>query len=514
MKKLSNNLMVAGLAMFMVVAMGSCADSNSEGEIPFPDKTVTPDTPDTPDPSATGVYSEQYRPQIHYTPAKNWVNDPNGMVYLDGVYHLFYQYNPNGNDWGNLSWGHATSTDLVHWKEKAVALTPDDLGMIFSGSAVVDEDNTAGFGKNAIVALYTSAGEKQQQSIAYSTDGGETFKKYEGNPVIKNTDVADFRDPKVFWHEDSRQWIMSLALGWQHGIQFWSSKDLKNWTRLTTFTTDIARCKRGQWECPDLFPLDCGGQKKWVLLVSVNPGGPSIGSGTMYFIGDFDGKEFKADNLDYPLWLDYGTDNYAGVTWSNTAGREVMIGWMNNWTYVGNSPVSPWRSAFTLPRELTLENVGGKPLLCSNVVSEFESVAGEWKELGSAAFDAADAYEVELTIPADREAEISLANSEGNHLDYTYNAAIRSIVAHRNSRSGDVSFNGSFSLSSIIAPVNTVGSTVTLRFYIDRSSVELFTAGGTMSQTLLVYPKSIYNSILVDGHAATGRVRSLRSVWK
>ena len=374
----------------------------------------------------------------------------------------------------------------------------DNLGDIFSGSAVVDRDNTAGFGKDAIVAIYTSSGEHQQQSIAYSTDGGETFNKYDGNPVIKNTELADFRDPKVFWHEESRQWIMSLALGWRYGIQFWGSKDLKNWSQLGTFSTAVSRCNRGQWECPDLIQMDYNGTKKWVLVVSVNPGGPTIGSGTMYFVGDFDGNNFTADNLDYPLWIDYGADNYAGVTWSNTAGRAVFIGWMNNWQYAGASPVSPWRSANTLPRELSLKEVDGKPVLCSNVVKELESVEGEWKDMTST-FDAA---------------EISLVNNEGEHLDYTLNAATRSIIAHRNKQTGATAFSGNFSLPSVVAPLNTSGNTVILRFYIDQSSVELFTADGSMAQTLLVYPKSIYNRLTVDGKPATGRVRTIKSIWK
>lgn len=506
-------LITLSIGAMTALSFGSCTDSHSLGGFELPTDPDTPDTPDTPDQPSTGNYSEQYRPQIHYTPAKNWINDPNGMVYVNGTYHLFYQYNPSGNDWGNMSWGHATSTDLVHWTEKPVALTADNLGDIFSGSAVVDKDNTAGFGKDAIVAIYTSSGDHQQQSIAYSTDGGETFKKYEGNPVIKNTELADFRDPKVFWHEESKQWIMSLALGWQYGIQFWGSKDLKNWSELGTFSTGVSRCNRGQWECPDLIQLDYNGTKKWVLIVSVNPGGPTIGSGTMYFVGDFDGRNFTADNLDYPLWLDYGADNYAGVTWSNTADRALFIGWMNNWQYAGASPVSPWRSANTLPRELSLKEVDGKPVLCSNVVKELEAIEGEWKDIAST-FDAADAYEVELTVPTGKNVEISLLNNEGEHLDYTLNASTRSIIAHRNKQTGDVSFNGNFSLPSVVAPLNTTADEVTLRFYIDQSSVELFTADGAMAQTLLVYPKSIYNRVTVDGQTAKGRVRPIKSIWK
>ena len=229
------------------------------------------------------------------------MNDPNGMVYADGVYHLFYQYNPQGNDWGNMSWGHATSSDMIHWKEQSVALTRDDLGDIFSGSAIIDKDNTAGFGANAMVALYTSASNdgKQQQSIAYSTDGGKNFTKYNANPVIRNND-DNLRDPKVFWHEGSKKWVMALAKGWLRGIEFYGSTDLKTWNHLSTFVVDLPGRPSLQWECPDLMQMG----DKWVLIVSVNPGGPIMGSGTMYFVGDFDGTTFKADNLEYPLWRD------------------------------------------------------------------------------------------------------------------------------------------------------------------------------------------------------------------
>ncbi len=237
-------------------------------------------------------YSEKHRPQIHYTPVANWVNDPNGMVYLDGVWHLYYQYNPGGPDWGNLSWGHATSSDLVHWKEEAVVLRPDNLGMVFSGSAVCDHENSAGFGRDAIVALYTASGEFQQQALAYSTDGGMTFATYEGNPVIANSSMPDFRDPKVFWHEETARWIMCLAKGWSYGVELWGSADLRHWDRLSEFTIPDERCNKGQWECPDLVRMRFNGHDKWVLLLSVNPGGPCGGSGTMYFPGEFDGTVF------------------------------------------------------------------------------------------------------------------------------------------------------------------------------------------------------------------------------
>ena len=369
------------MVVTLLVATISCSkDSHEQDYNPLIDDPK-PEQPTTPtEPTQQDSYNEQYRPQVHFTPAKNWINDPNGMVYADGTYHLFYQYNPQGNSWGNMSWGHATSTDLIHWTEKDVALTRDELGAIFSGSAVIDKNNTAGFGANAMIAIYTSAGDdgKQQQSIAYSTDGGKNFTRYSGNPVIKNDD-DNLRDPKVFWHEQSKQWVMALAKGWKMGVELYGSTDLKNWRHLSTFFVPLTGRPSLQWECPDLLQFG----DKWVLLVSVNPGGPITGSGTMYFVGQFDGTTFTADDLSYPLWLDYGMDNYAGVTWSNMGDRKVMIGWMNNWSYAGDVPCSPWRSAMTLPRELKLIEYDGKPLLANTVVSEIDKAADSWQPLTS-----------------------------------------------------------------------------------------------------------------------------------
>ena len=461
----------------------------------------------TEQPTTQSNYNEQYRPQIHFTPAKNWINDPNGMVYVDGTYHLFYQYNPQGNDWGNMSWGHATSTDLVHWTEQSVALTRDELGDIFSGSAVIDKDNTAGFGTNAMVALYTSASNVQQQSIAYSTDGGKSFTSYIGNPVIPNND-DNLRDPKVFWHEQSRQWIMALAKGWKMGVEFYSSPDLKTWTHQSTFFMELAGRPSIQWECPDLIQLS----DKWVLLVSVNPGGPILGSGTMYFVGDFDGKTFTADALDYPLWFDYGMDNYAGVTWSNTGNRKLMIGWMNNWQYAGNVPCSPWRSAMTLPRELKLIEYDSKPLLANTVVSEIDKIAEKWQTAG-ADLDVKDAYQLRITLNLDKNSTITLSNSFDEKYVLDINANARTVTAHRNSATGQASFNGTFSVPSIQAPLNVTGNTVTLDIFVDQSSIELFTQNGSMSMTNLVFPKSIYNSLTITGATYNAQFRRLNSIW-
>lgn len=462
-------------------------------------------------PQKTGM-DELYRPQIHFTPEKNWMNDPNGMVYADGVYHLFYQFNPKGNVWGNMSWGHATSPDMIHWTEQPVALTEDELGAVFSGSAVIDKKNTAGFGANALVALYTSAGSAQQQSVAYSTDGGKTFTRYSGNPVIKNND-DNLRDPKVFWHEGSGKWIMALAKGWKMGVEFYGSADLKTWNHLSTFFVPLSGRPSLQWECPDLIELDYKGGKKWVLIVSVNPGGPVLGSGTMYFTGAFDGTTFTADEREYPLWLDYGMDNYAGVTWSNTGNRVLMLGWMNNWSYAGDVPCSPWRSAMTLPRELTLKEYEGKPLLCSRVVPEVDGIAESWQEAGSG-WDIMDAYQLQMSLKLDQNASITLSNAQGEKVEVGVYAQDRILYVKRNASTGKTSFNGTFSVPSIQGPLSVSGDTVTLDLFVDQSSVEIFTADGSLSMTNLVFPSSLYNSLKTAGNVQSARVRRLKRIWE
>lgn len=508
----SNIIATAALCSASILYLTACEDHFKDivPEI----ETVTPDQPDQPEGPAQSGYDELYRPQVHFTPARNWTNDPNGMVYADGTYHLYYQYNPMGPDWGNLSWGHATSTDLIHWQEQPVALTPDDLGMIFSGSAVVDADNTAGFGAGAIVAMYTSAGDYQQQSIAYSTDGGRTFTKYENNPVIANTSMPDFRDPKVFWHEESGQWICCLAKGWSYEMELWGSPDLKNWRHLSTFSTPgYARCNKGQWECPDLLRMEVNGQEKWVLLISVNPGGPAGGSGTYYFPGSFDGTTFTADSRDdYPLWLDYGADNYAGVTWSNApAGRHLFIGWMNNWNYAANSPVSPWRSASTLARELKLKEVNGKVYLTNVVVPEIESIAGEWKDASQGDLGVSGAYQLRLEVDLNTPTTISLSNTSGEKFEMEVRG--RNLLVKRNASTGDSSFHPLFSIPAIVAPVIVEGDKAVFDIFVDNSSVEIFTENGATVQTNLVYPKSIY-SILTSSVPVNAKVRQLSSIWK
>ena len=500
-------------AAAIAATITGCTDYDIQQDYnPLIDKPQTEEpAPEQPGEEANSR-NEQYRPQIHYTPAKNWINDPNGMIYLDGTYHLYYQYNPQGNGWGNLSWGHATSTDMLHWEEQPVALQPDALGMIFSGSAVCDKDNTAGFGANAIVALYTSASAAQQQSIAYSHDGGKTFTTYEGNPVIKNND-DNLRDPKVFWHEESKKWIMSLAKGWAGGMEIWSSPDLKRWTKESEFVVNLTGRPSFQWECPDLIPFEYNGKRKWVLIVSVNPCGPVLGSGTMYFVGDFDGKHFTADDLDYPLWLDYGMDNYAGVTWNNTGDRHVLIGWMNNWQYADRVPCSPWRSAMTLPRELKLVEYNGTPHLTSAVIGEISGIADEWNDVTST-FDAKDAYQLHLELDLNSNSNITLSNAQGEKFSVDINVSSKMLSVHRNSATGVTNFAPTFSIPSINAPLNTSGNKLTLDFYVDRSSVELIASDGLTSVTNLVFPQTIYNSLSVTGTSYNAKVRNLRSVWK
>lgn len=508
-----HNFILALSVGVTILSFPSCGDDS-------PEFITAPETPgegggdnnDTPV-EISSSYNELYRPQIHFTPAKNWINDPNGMVYNDGVYHLFFQHNPSGNDWGNMSWGHATSPDMIHWTEQPVALRRDELGDIFSGCAIIDKNNVAGFGANAMVVFYTSAGEFQQQSMAYSLDNGKTFTRYEGNPVIPSTS-SDFRDPKVFYHAETGKWIMCLAKGWGYGIELWGSDNLKKWSKLSEFSTSIERCNKGQWECPDLIRMKLDGKDKWVLIVSVNPGGPAGGSGTMYFVGDFDGKNFTPDSLDYPLWLDYGPDNYAGVTWSNTGDRTLFIGWMNNWNYAGATPTSPWRSAMTLPRELKLVSHNGTPLLANTVVKEVEGIAGEWKEVVSGSKMPVDkAYRLKMTVDMSKNNSFTLSNEKGEKVEFTVNASARKLIMKRNAATGSTSFAGNFSLPSIQAPLNVDGDRVTLDIYVDSASVEVFTENGSMSMTAIAFPSSLYGILTADGISDV-KVRNLDRIWK
>ena len=318
-------------------------------------------------------FGEDFRPRFHFTPEHNWMNDPNGLLYYKGKYHLFYQYNPNGNLWGNMSWGHAVSTNLFDWEHLPVAITFDEEFGIFSGSAVVDYTNTSGFGsieKPAMVAIFTAARHDQShqsQHLAYSIDEGVTWQRYEGNPVLDES-MKDFRDPKVTWDQSSQTWLMTIAKPEEHTIAFYRSPNLKQWKHLSDFGPHAAI--GGCWECPDLFALTApDGSTHWVLLVSLNPGGVAGGSGTQYFIGQWDGTTFTTSQ-NKELWIDYGRDNYAGVTFNDAPNDErIFLGWMSNWLYARDIPTEIWRSSMTLPRTLKLASVNSELRLISQPIT-------------------------------------------------------------------------------------------------------------------------------------------------
>lgn len=456
---------------------------------------------------------EQWRPQIHYTPAANWINDPNGMVYADGVWHLYYQYNPSGINWGNMSWGHATSTDLFHWTEHDVAIRPDELGYIYSGSAVLDKNNTAGFGENAIVAIYTTHGAREQQCIAYSTDGGMTFTKYEGNPVVKNYSHNDYRDPKVFWDDDYQCWYMIIALGGEHVAQILKSTDLKNWKECSNFrASGYPGCNNGVWECTDMFSMNYKGEKKYVMTVNISGGCPNGGgSGTMYFVGDFNGTKFTADRYDYPLWEDQGLDDYASVTWSGTGDRRVCIGWMNNQLYSGDYPCSPWKSAMTLPREMVLEEYNGFPLLKTTVVKEIEGIAGTWRK-ANGALAVTDAYELKVPVNLGSDCRVILSNAAGNEYEVHVDAQNRQLIIDRGGRTGTFT-SRVFPLTAVRGPLNTDKNDIVLHFYVDQSSVEITTEDGSVIMSTLVFPETIYDRLSISGQNVSAEVRDLARVW-
>ncbi|MCR5159266.1 MAG: DUF4980 domain-containing protein [Prevotella sp.] len=428
---------------------------------------------------------EHFRPLYHHTPLYGWMNDPNGMFYKDGVWHLYYQFNPYGSQWENMTWGHSISRDLIHWDAQPLAIESDWLGAIFSGSAIVDKDNTTGFGRNAVVAMYTSAGAAQTQSIAYSADGGKTFTKYAGNPVI-TFNAPDFRDPKVFWHEPTGKWMVVLAVGQE--VQFYSSKNLKEWKFESAFGREYGN-HDGVWECPDML---CFGEK-WVLLLNINPGGPFGGSATQYFVGRFDGHTFTCeDSPSETKWMDYGKDHYATVTFHNAPeGRIVALPWMSNWQYANQVPTLQFRSANGLPRDLGIKVVGGETYLTSVPSKELMALRGKKVKQPTEA--------CEIVIDVKSSADIVLSNAKGEQVTMRYDAQKQEFKMDR-TKSGDVSFSDAFAYETV-AP--TFGSIKQLRLFIDRCSIEAFDAEGKMAMTNLVFPSEPYNTIKVKGGKAT-----------
>ena len=466
---------------------------------------------------------ETYRPVYHHTPVYGWMNDPNGMFYKDGVYHLYFQYNPYGSMWGNMTWGHSTSTDLTHWTYEGTAIVPDAWGAIFSGSCVVDKDNTAGFGKGAVVAFYTSAkstpwGDVQSQSMAYSLDNGKTFIKYEHNPILTSTE-RDFRDPKVFWYAPGKHWVMMLAVGQE--MQIYSSGNLKEWKKESSFGA-MQGAHGGVWECPDLVEVAVEGskEKKWVLICNLNPGGPFGGSAAQYFVGSFDGKKFVNESPTQTKWLDWGKDNYATVTWSNApAGRCIALGWMSNWQYANNVPTTQYRSANTLARDLTLYRAGGELYLKSKPSPEIKKARAEEKkistfevkgnyEVASLLADNKGAYEIEMAIENKGTSKIdfSLMNEKGEKVAMYYDVVRKQFVMDR-SASGIVGFSRDFPAVTV-APVRNTDQ-IHLRLFIDRSSVEAFGEEGEYVMTNLVFPAEPYNRMVFSSDKGSYIVKSM-----
>ena len=470
---------------------------------------------------------EKFRPLYHHTPAYGWMNDPNGMFYKDGVYHLYFQHNPYGSTWGNMTWGHSTSRDLVNWEFQGDPLLPDAWGTIFSGSCVVDYENTAGFGRGAVIAFYTSAkstawGDSQSQSLAYSLDNGKTFTKYVGNPILTSQE-RDFRDPKVFWYAPDKHWVMILAVGQE--MQIFSSKNLKEWKKESSFGAKQG-AHGGVWECPDLvqLPVEGSKEKKWVLICNLNPGGPFGGSAAQYFVGTFDGKKFTNESPTQTKWLDWGKDNYATVTWSNAPdGRCIALGWMSNWQYQAVLPTSQYRGSNTLARDLTLYKENGDYFLKSAPSPEIESLRGEKVSVPS--FKVSDtyeinsllehndgAYEIEMTIKNSGASKIvfSLLNAKDEKIYMYYNVPQKQFVMDR-SESGLTDFSKDFPAVTV-APVGDT-DIIRIRLFIDKSSIEVFGEDGKYVMTNRVFPNAPYNRLQFESVRGNFTVKSL-NVYK
>lgn len=489
------------------------------------------------------VYVEKHRPQIHFSPSQNWMNDPNGMVYFEGVYHLFYQYNPSDKVWDDMHWGHATSTDLISWKQHPIALHPDPggLGYVFSGCAVVDWNNTAGLaidGRPALIAIFThsSISGEQVQSLAFSTDSGEHWTMYENNPVISNRGIADFRDPKVFWDDRSENWIMVLAAN--SIVQFFRSKNLLDWSHFHDFG-EAAGSHEGVWECPDLFRLTVTDEKtqKWVLLVSMNPGGPNGGSATQYFIGDFDGNRFQAEHSDV-LWMDYGPDNYAGVTWSDLPmndGRKILIAWMSNWQYANIVPTEPWRGAMTIPRELSLIDTTDGPRLACKPVKEIESLRiaapllfenvliNSPLQLNSGV-ELRESLDLQVNVDSFSETvawRIRFFNDSDEELVISFNVSDSELEVNRERAAAGVEPGSGF-VSAIKAPYTAYDHRhVNLRIIKDASSIEVFSGQGLALFTVQYFVCEPLTMIEVEPLSADSQlilkeasIYELNSVWE
>ena len=483
--------------------------------------------------AAAAPAAEPHRPRYHFTPPRNFMNDPNGLVYDRGEYHLFYQYNPQGDTWGHMSWGHATSPDLVRWRHLPVALTEADGVMIFSGSAVVDRQNTAGLGppgSSPLVAIYTGDGlGKQTQNLAASVDRGRTWEKYAHNPVL-DIGSNENRDPKVFWHEPTSRWVMATVLAGRHKVRLDGSEDLKTWTPLSEFGP--AGAVGGAWECPDLFPLPIDGQpgkSRWVLQVGINPGAVAGGSGGQYFVGDFDGKTFTPDEATPKTrWEDFGKDFYAAVSFSDIPaadGRRIWMGWMSDWQYANNVPTSPWRNAMSIPRSLSLRRSADGLVLAQTPVAELKSLRSHHLHINHRDINDDSLIKVGMDSSYEILAEFDAADAEfglklrvgsGEETIVGVDPRNKTLFVDR-TRSGLVGFSPDFP-GRHVAPLPIEGGRIKLHIFVDESSVEVFAADGRAVLTDLIFPKP--DSLGIYLYAKGGKARlagldmwELKSAW-
>lgn len=504
--------------------------------------------------------TDYYRPSYHFTPLYGWMNDPNGMVYKDGEYHLYFQYNPYGSKWGNMHWGHAVSKDLIHWEHLDPAIARDPVGHIFSGSSVVDKKNTAGFGKDAIIAIYTnnSVNHDEVQCIAYSNDNGRTFTKYEGNPVLTPFDgLKDFRDPKVFWYEKDKCWFMIVSADKE--TRFYKSKNLKKWDYVSAFGKGLGQ-QPCQYECPDFFQLPVNGDeknKKWVMTMNINPGCWFGGSATEYFVGDFDGKNFTCPDANEVKWLDWGKDHYATVTFSNTGSRVLAITWMSNWQYANLTPFKQNRGANGLPRELKLYEKNGKYYISEDVAPEALALRKSTKELGSQtvegekAFAGATsgmegAFEIEADVTADangiagielynnkrertliyidmKEGKVVMDRTESGLTDFGKQSVPHDIeLAWDKQRAAEgkqpariensINYKNDFALATW-APLSLCQEgkkTFHLDIFADKSSIELFVDGGRIAMTNLVFPVAPYENVKLYSQGGKAEFQNMK----
>ena len=465
-------------------------------------------------------WDQPFRPQYHFSPEKNWTNDPNGLVYFAGEYHLFFQYNPFGDEWGHMSWGHAVSADMLHWRQLPVALREENGVMIFTGSTVVDESNTSGFcqgGKACLVAVYTGHTPEangrpalQTQNLAYSNDRGRTWTKFSGNPVL-NLNMSDFRDPKVFWSAQGKHWVMAVSLPNDHKVRLYGSRDLKSWSVLSEFGP--AGATGGQWECPELFPLKVEGrteETRWVMKVGLNPGGRLGGSGEQYFVGRFDGARFVNDNpASQVMWTDYGKDCYCALTFNNLpqGHRPVMLGWMDNWQYASKLPTSPWRGQMTIPRELSLRQTSDGIRLYQMPIRELDTLLGQ-KE----AKPQTHSFRILAKLPpinADDSGWRILAGA-GHYTTVGYIRS-REVLYVDRTHSGLDRFSSDFP-ARIEAPLQAQGNTLDVQVLVDRSSIEVFAAGGAVASTNLIFPPVQAFAIEPFGGAPTVQVEEIKSI--